>query len=184
MGNVRATVVATTWGMNWKNLLTLLVSVAAAAALIGNSTADDEAVFPMPAGKTFVNECSSCHTAYAPGLLPVRSWRKMMDELGTHFGEDASLEEPQRLEILKNLELLAADGSQANMRMRRISGAIVPGSVPQRVTETGYFKYMHDEVPGYMWKRKKIGRQSNCVACHVRANDGRYGEREIRIPQE
>jgi len=170
-------------GITWKNLLTLMLSMSAAAALISNAPADDEAIFPMPTGKTYVNECGSCHTAYAPGLLPARSWRKMMGELGNHFGEDASLEEPQRLEILKHLELLAADGSQANMRMRRINGAIAAGAAPQQISETGYFKYMHDEVPAYIWKRKKIGTLANCIACHTRANEGRYGEREVRIPQ-
>jgi len=174
---------ATASEITWKNLLTLMLSVSAAAALISNAPADDEAIFPMPTGKTYVNECGSCHTAYAPGLLPARSWRKMMGELGNHFGEDASLEEPQRLEILKHLELLAADGSQANMRMRRINGAIAAGAAPQRISETGYFKYMHDEVPAYIWKRKKIGTLANCIACHTRANEGRYGEREVRIPQ-
>jgi cytochrome c553 len=170
-------------GMNWKNLSTLTLSVLATAALISNAPADDEAIFPMPAGKTYVNECGSCHTAYAPGLLPARSWRKMMDGLSKHFGEDASLAEPDQLEILMNLELLASDGSQANMRMRRINGAIAAGALPQRVSETGYFKFMHDEVPAYMWKRKKVGSLANCVACHTRANEGRYGEREVRIPQ-
>jgi cytochrome c553 len=174
---------ATSSGITWKNLLTLMLSVSAAAALISNAPADDEAIFPMPTGKTYVNECGSCHTAYAPGLLPARSWRKMMGELGNHFGEDASLEETQRLDILKTLEFLAADGSQANMRMRRINGAIAAGAAPQRISETGYFKYMHDEVPAYIWKRKKIGSLANCIACHIRANDGRYGEREVRIPQ-
>jgi cytochrome c553 len=107
----------------------------------------------------------------------------MMDGLSKHFGEDASLAEPDQLEILMNLELLASDGSQANMRMRRINGAIAAGALPQRVSETGYFKFMHDEVPAYMWKRKKVGSLANCVACHTRANEGRYGEREVRIPQ-
>jgi hypothetical protein len=170
--------------MTWKNLSTLTLSVLVAAAWISKAPADDEAIFPMPAGKTYVNECGSCHTAYAPGLLPARSWRKMMSSLSNHFGEDASLAEPDQLEILKHLELLASDGGQANMRMRRINGAIAAGSTPQRITETGYFKYMHDEVPAYIWKRKKIGSPANCVACHPRANEGRYGEREIRIPQE
>jgi len=107
-------------GITWKNLLTLILAVGGTTLLIAQAPANDEAIFPMPTGKTYVNECGSCHTAYAPGLLPARSWRKMMGELENHFGEDASLEEPQRLEILKHLELLAADGSQANMRMRRI----------------------------------------------------------------
>lgn len=169
-------------GITWKNLLVLAIAVGGTGFVIAQAPADDEAVFPMPLGKVYVNECGACHTAYAPGLLPARSWRKMMGELGNHFGEDASLEEPHRLAILKDLENLAADGPQANMRMRRISGAIPPASAPQRVTETGYFHYMHDEVPKHFWKRKKIGTPANCGSCHPRANEGRYSEREIQIP--
>lgn len=170
-------------GITWKNLLTLFLAVGVTAFAIGRAPADDDAIFPMPAGKIFVNECGSCHTAFAPGLLPARSWRKMMAELAEHFGEDASLDEPVRLALLKELETLAADGPQANMRMRRINAAIPAGAAPQRISDTGYFKYMHDEVPKYVWKRKQIGTPGNCIACHTRSNEGRYGEREIRIPQ-
>ncbi len=170
-------------GITWKNLSTLILAVSATAFAIAQAPADDDAIFPMPAGKIYVNECGSCHTAFAPGLLPARSWRKMMGDLGSHFGEDASLDEPQHLAIQKDLEVLAADGTQANMRIRRINGAIPAGAAPQRISETGYFKYMHDEVPKHIWQRKKIGTPGNCIACHTRANEGRYGEREVRIPQ-
>ena len=173
-----------TMGINWKNLLTLVLAVGGASMLITQAPANDEAIFPMPAGKTYVNECGSCHTAYAPGLLPIRSWRKMMNEMDNHFGEDASLSEPDRLEITKSLEILAADDIQATQRMRRINSAIPANAVPQRITETGYFKFMHDEVRPSIWKRKKIGTLANCIACHPRANEGRYGEREIQIPQQ
>lgn len=172
-----------TSGITWKNLSTLILAVGATAFAISQAPANDEAIFPMPAGKTYVEECGSCHTAFAPGLLPARSWRRMMGELANHFGEDASLEEPRRLAILKDLETLASDGPQANMRMRRINGAIPANAAPQRIADTGYFKYMHDEVPKHIWQRTKIGTPGNCVACHTRANEGRYGEREVRIPQ-
>jgi len=170
-------------GITWKNIATLVLAVAATVTVIRNAPANDEAIFPMPGGKTYLTECGSCHTAYAPGFLPARSWRKMMSELDRHFSEDASLDEPQHLDILKNLELLAADNVQANRRMRRINSAIAANATPQRITETGYFKFIHDEVRPSIWQRKKIGSLSNCVACHIRANEGRYGEREIRIPQ-
>lgn len=173
-----------TSGINWKNLLTLVLAVSGSTLLIAKAPADDEAVFPMPAGKTYVDECGSCHTAYAPGLLPARAWRKMMGELSNHFGEDATLADPQQLEITKALEMLASDGNQANMRMRRINGAIAANTAPQRISETGYFKFMHDEVRPSIWKRKKIGTLANCIACHPRANEGSYSEREIRIPQQ
>lgn len=170
------------YGITWKHLVSLVLTVGATALAIERAPANDEAIFPMPAGKLYVNECGSCHTAFAPGLLPARSWRKMMAELANHFGEDASLSEPQHLAILKDLEALAADGPQANMRMRRISAAIPANAAPQRISETGYFRFMHDEVPRHIWQRKKIGTPGNCIACHIRANEGRYGEREVRIP--
>lgn len=171
-------------GITWRNLLTLALSVGGVLLIIAKAPADDAAIFPMPAEKTYVNECGSCHTAYAPGLLPARSWHKMMATLTDHFGDDASLSEPQRLEITKALEIMAADSPQASMRMRRINSAIPAAMTPLRITETGYFKYMHDEVRPSIWRRKKIGTLANCVACHQRANEGRYSEREIQIPPQ
>ena len=168
---------------SWKGPAILCASVGLAGLWIGNSPLDDEAVFPMPRGKTLLNECGSCHTAYAPGLLPARSWRKMLSELGEHFGEDASVEEPVRMALLKDLEDMAADGAFADMRMRRIAGSVPVNLAPQRITETAYFKLMHDEVPRSFWQRKAIGTPANCIACHPRANEGRYGEREVRIPK-
>ena len=170
-------------GITWKNLAILATLLGLAAMWIGNAPADDDAVFPMPRGKTLLSECGGCHTAYAPGLLPARSWRKMLSELGNHFGEDASVQEPVRLALLKDLEDMAADGAFADMRMRRIAASVPDNTAPQQITETAYFKFIHDEVPKSFWQRKAIGTPANCIACHPRANEGRYGEREVRIPQ-
>ncbi len=182
MANIRLR--ADRYGIDWKNLLTLAVAVGAAVLWIARAPASDEALFPMPVGKTYLNECGSCHTAYAPGHLPARSWRRMMAELSDHFGEDASLDQPAHLSILKDLETLAADNPAANQRMRRIAAGVPAGATPQRITETAYFRHLHDEVPKHFWRRKSIGNPANCAACHPRANEGRYGEREIRIPAQ
>jgi hypothetical protein len=170
-------------GITWKSLAIFGTVMGLAGLWVVNAPADDEAIFPMPPGKTLVNECGSCHTAYAPGLLPARSWRKMLSELGNHFGEDANVQEPVRLALLKDLEDMAADGAFADMRMRRIAASVPVYATPQRITETAYFKYIHDEVPQSFWQRKAIGTPANCIACHPRANEGRYGERELRIPK-
>ncbi len=169
--------------VNVKNLSVLAAAVVSASFWIGQGQADNEVVFPMPPGPLYVKECGSCHTAYAPGLLPARSWQKMMDELDNHFGEDASLDEPERLAILRWLTDYAADSPNANMLMRRIASSIPRGAQPQRITETPLFKHQHDEVPAHFWKRPKIGSKANCGACHPRANEGRYPEREVRIPR-
>lgn len=170
-------------GVSWKHLLVLVLVLGLVSLWIVRSPEEREARFPMPAGKIYVEECGGCHTAFAPGLLPIRSWHKMMDELEDHFGEDASLDEPHYFAILKELETLAADGSYADMRMRRISGAIPPDAKPQRISETAFFRRLHDEVPPEYWKRKPIGTPSNCIACHLQANVGRYDEREVVIPR-
>ena len=36
-------------------------------------------------------ECSACHIAFPPQMLPMRSWQSLLGHLSSHFGEDASL---------------------------------------------------------------------------------------------
>lgn len=170
-------------GIDLRNLAVLVVGVLVAVFSIGNGQADEEVVFPMPPDPIYVEECGSCHTAYAPGLLPSRSWQKMMAELHDHFGEDASLSAPERLALLRWLTAYAADTGNASLLMRRIAAAIPRDAAPQRITQTAMFRYMHDEVPSHIWKRTLIGSPANCGACHTRANAGRYSEREVRIPK-
>ena len=140
-------------------------------------------VLPMPASKLYVEECGSCHTAYAPTYLPARSWRKLMLELGRHFGEDASLPKADRDLLLEQLEALAGDGPRAERAIAQRNARVSPGETPLRVTDMPFFGYMHDEVPGSIWRRTKIGSKSNCIACHPRSDEGRYFEREIVIPK-
>lgn len=169
-------------GVTWKNLSILVLGLGLAVFWIAAGQADDNAWIPMPRDKLYVEECGACHTAYAPGFLPARSWVRMMAELERHFGEDASLDEPHSLAIQRYLTDLAADSPNATPFMRRIAASIPARTAPQRITETWFFAYMHDEVPGSFWTRKKIGTKANCIACHPRANAGSYAEREVVIP--
>lgn len=169
-------------GISWKHLFVLASVLGAVILWLVQSPAGDDLRFPMPAGKVYVEECGSCHTAFAPGLLPVRSWHKMMEELADHFGEDASLDEPHYFAILKELETLGSDGGYADLRMRRINASIPAGAKPQRITDLEYFKILHEEVPADYWQRRQIGKPSNCIACHPGANEGSFEERGVRIP--
>lgn len=169
-------------GVGWKNLSILAASLAVAGIWLAQAPSHDRAEFPMPQGKTYMAECGACHTAYAPGLLPARSWSLMMEGLDDHFGEDASLAEPARLAILKSLEDLAADGDFADARSRRIVAGIANQQSPARFTQTDYFKVLHDELPAGVWRLKEVGSAANCLACHPQANSGRYGEGELRVP--
>lgn len=124
------------------------------------------------------NECSACHVAYPPSLLPQRSWSKMMTGLDRHFGQDASLDAATAKEITDFLLKNSADRSGSKV-MRHLG----PNEAPQRITETAWFVREHDEVAPQVWKRPKVGSAANCAACHVGAERGDYSEHQIRIPR-
>ncbi|WP_201339332.1 hypothetical protein [Isorropodon fossajaponicum symbiont] len=52
----------------------------------------------------YLEECGACHFPYHPGLLPARSWQKMMgnSSLQDHFGEDIVFDEQQVRKQLPN----------------------------------------------------------------------------------
>lgn len=157
---------------------------AALALLAGGAQAGQvNEVLPMPASRLYVQECGSCHTAYSPTYLPARSWRKLMQDLGRHFGEDAGLPAAERDLLLAQLESLAGDSPGAVPAIAQRNARVPAAETPLRVTAMPFFAYMHDEVPDHIWQRPKVGSKSNCVACHPRADEGRYFEREIRIPK-
>lgn len=142
-----------------------------------------QGTLPMPETASYVAECGSCHTAYAPTFLPAASWRDLMANLANHFGDDASLAPELRDDLLKQLERLAGDSPRAVASITRYATRPTTGEAALRITQGGFFAFMHDEVPGSFWKRAKIGSKANCGACHPNADQGSYLEREVRIPK-
>lgn len=128
-------------------------------------------------------ECSSCHMLFLPGLLPARSWTKMMDGLDKHFGENAELDEATRKEITDFLVQNSADNKPSRRGGKILSG-IGKNDAPLRISETAYFIRKHDEVSASTYKRKAIGSAANCIACHKGAEDGNFSEHDVRIPKE
>jgi hypothetical protein len=157
--------------------------ILALAWMGGASAGSLNVVLPMPESPLYVQECGSCHTAYAPTYLPARSWRKLMQELDRHFGEDVSLAPAHRDLLLAQLEALAGDGPRGVPAIAGRNASVSAAQAPLRITEMPFFGFMHDEVPRSVWGRKQIGSKANCVACHGQADEGRYFEREIRIPK-
>lgn len=130
----------------------------------------------------YKEECGGCHLAYPPGLLPGSAWRKIMAGLEQHFGDNAELDTSVRNELTDYLLLNSAD--KANYRRsRRIMRSIDADNPPLRITELPYFTHEHDEIPGRLIKANdKVRSLSNCNACHRRAEQGSFREREINIP--
>lgn len=127
---------------------------------------------PAQNNAKFQQECSGCHIAYSPGLLPAESWRKVMNGLDKHFGSNASLDTQDNKEITAFL---------VNNASNRWSA---PTS-PLRISESNWFKRKHDshEINPDIWKNPQVKSPANCAACHLQAERGDYSERNIKIPR-
>ena len=164
---------------------TLLLSLTLLSTVV---MADGYSLFGPKAGVEPVNntlykeECASCHFAYQPGLLPKRSWKKLMSNLEDHFGTDASLEPEDRRALLSYLLKHAADTPNARKRSRKIARSIPTNKTPIAVTQTPYFKHEHRKIPKRFIVQKEVRSLSNCMACHTTADKGIYSERAIKIP--
>jgi len=129
---------------------------------------------PVPSGQANIlwqKECSGCHIAYAPGLLPAESWRKVMSGLDKHFNSNASLAAQEATEITAFLV------SNASNRWSALTA-------PLRITETAWFKRKHDghEISPDVWKTPAVKSPANCAACHPQAERGNFNEHDVRIP--
>lgn len=140
----------------------------------------DVAAVTHPAYK---EECGSCHMAYPPGLLPGRSWEKMMAGLEDHFGENAELDSATAAELTRFLVDNSADAMPNYRRSRMITRDLSNESVPLRITELAYFRHEHQKIPDRLiTTNPKVNSLSNCNACHQKAELGSFSEREINIP--
>ncbi|MBI5970537.1 MAG: diheme cytochrome c [Deltaproteobacteria bacterium] len=152
------------------------------AAAAGPAIAGDgEKLFPVVDNQVYAQECSLCHYLYQPGLLPERSWEKLMKESNDHFGENLGLDEKTASEILSYLKANCAEKTR-NKRAKRILSS-VGGAVPLRVTETPYMKGEHRRIKAEVFKRPSIQSFSNCAACHKTAAQGDFDEDNVSIPK-
>ncbi len=128
----------------------------------------------------YSEECGACHFAYQPGLLPARSWHKLMTNLEDHFGENAELDNRDQQALLAYLERNSADHASARLS-RKIRRYFRGDESVVRISKIGFIAHEHDEIPQRVFKGK-LQDVTNCNDCHERAAEGSYREREIRIP--
>ena len=148
--------------------------LALGGALLGAlAHAESGSVSVTPSPK-YQQECTACHMAYPPGMLPAASWRRIMATLDKHYGTDASLDDATNHDIA--VWLKAHAGSY-----KRVSEE----PPLDRITQSNWFLQKHrpGEVPADAWKRASVGSAANCGACHRNAAQGSFNEREIRIPK-
>ena len=174
---------------NWFPFLVAIPLLTLATASFGDE--DDDGFFKFfkrspgiapVTNQLYKEECGSCHFAYQPGWLPEQSWRDMMSSLDDHFGDNAELNPANHKVILEYLVSNSADKSNYN-RSKKIMRSLGSSSAPKRITDIGYIKHEHDELPASLIaKNDKVASLSHCNACHQDADQGTFREGNIKIP--
>lgn len=150
----------------------LLAALSIAPAFADDDERGERSRRRVPLLPQYQQECSSCHIAYPPGMLPAASWQRLMDNLPRHYGTDASLDDAS----VKQLSTWLAANAGTYKRVRE--------QPPEdRITRSAWFERKHDEVPASTWKRPAIKSAANCAACHPKSDQGDFNEHDIRIPR-
>lgn len=138
------------------------------------------ALSAVPENALYKQECASCHFLYLPGLLPERSWEKLMNSTDKHFGENLALD----ASIVSEIEafLKANSSEKTNTEWGRKITQSAGSSTPERITEIGWIKKEHRKIRPEIFKRASIGSFSNCGACHQGGAKGDFEEDSVRIP--
>ena len=138
-------------------------------------------VGPVPTNAAWQAECSACHMAFHPSLLPAASWAAIMANLADHFGEDASLDVVKTKEIAEFLTSHSAETSDslpAN-RSRKVDAVR-----PLEITATAFWTRAHRDISPAVFMAKPIGAKQNCSACHADAASGMFAPQSVSIPKE
>lgn len=147
-----------------------LALVALAATWPGLVAADDR--IPPVTDTVVREECGGCHMAFPPGLLPARSWQRLLDGRADHFGEDLAL--PAATADLIAGYLVANAGDTAGRGLaRKYMRWVAPDGTPLRITENPAFLRKHP-FPDSTWADPKVVTRSNCLACHAGAAAGDF----------
>ena len=138
---------------------------------LGAAHADGGRMMPRDVPKAYIAECAACHTAYAPGLLPARSWQRIMSGLDKHYGTDASLDDATVKQLSTWLQANAGTYKR-----------VVEEPPQDRLTRSAWFERKHHDIPASVWKHASIKRAANCAACHTGADRGDFDDDNIRMP--
>ncbi|MCL4746399.1 MAG: cytochrome C [Burkholderiaceae bacterium] len=154
--------------------LALVLGLAAIASSIAVTPAHAGAGRGMPPDVplAYTQECASCHTAYPPGMLPARSWQRVMGRLDKHYGTDASLDAQAVQRIASWLQAHA--GTYKRVRAE---------PPEDRITRSAWFERKHRKIDPSVWKLASVKTAANCAACHTGADRGDFDDEELKYPE-
>jgi len=149
----------------------LAIAAACTLAALGTARADGGTLAPRHTPPAYTQECAACHTAYPPGLLPARSWQRLMTGLDRHFGTDASLDPATAKQL--------SDWLQANAGTYKRVNEEPP---QDRITRSAWFERKHRKVDAAVWAHASVKSAANCSACHGGADRGQFDDDALRFP--
>jgi len=164
----------------WHNLIGTLVLASTVVGIIYLAVTVGETqakTAPLPA--SYKQECGDCHSPYHPSLRTQASWRTIMENLGDHYGEDASLN-PQKTELIASY-LKDNDAEKFDTEAAHKIGRV--GTSSHRMTDTRFWQKKHDDFKPQAFKHKAVGSKVNCNACHKDAETGRFDDARIDVPK-
>jgi mono/diheme cytochrome c family protein len=131
----------------------------------------DGARMPAKILPSYTAECAACHTAYPPGMLPAKSWQRIMKGLDQHYGSDASLDAKTVAEIGQWLQTHAGT-------YKRVSEP-----PPQdRLTKSVWFERKHRKIEPAVWQLPSVKSAANCAACHTGTDKGLFDDDHLQRP--
>lgn len=126
--------------------------------------------------------CSECHLEYHPSLLPARSWQRLLDEQGDHFGEDLFLSTETVAALREYAVANSAEKIQREVSFRTLQSLPADES-PLRITTTPYWEQVHRDIDKAQWMRPAVNGKFNCAACHQDSRQGGFMNGAMRLPE-
>ncbi|MDP1783422.1 MAG: diheme cytochrome c, partial [Hydrogenophaga sp.] len=149
----------------------ILATLALSAIGLTGAHADSGPMMPRNVPQAYTQECAACHTAYPPGMLPARSWQRVMSGLDQHYGTDASLDAATVTQLGQWLQTHAGTYKRVNEEL------------PQdRITRSAWFERKHRHLEPAVRKHTSDKSAANCAACHTGANRGEFDDDNLRFP--
>ncbi len=154
---------------SWTKLMVLCVGVCLAPVSHAQRTV------PVPALTAYQQECSVCHFAYPPGLLPAAAWKNITDALPKHFAANVLLNSDTQSVIASWLQTKAINPEWLGTQM----------PPDNRITRADWWQQIHKpskKLTTKVWKSPYVKSPSNCAACHRGAPSGEYNAKTVLIP--
>lgn len=113
-----------------------------------------------------------------PNLLPKHSWIALMQDLENHFGDDASLDFESHKTISAFLVRNSAETSPKEASVEFLNS--IGNNDIIAMTQTQFWKNVHQEIPKTLFTHPKIKSKANCKACHSDVEKGLIEDDKIK----